>query len=100
MSRNPIYNALAALAYIVGLVTLVSFGPLAGPDGEDSVLMPMAVLSVLVLSASLMVYLFFYQPLLLLLDGQREQAVKLFLQTVGIFASGTVLLVCIAAVVS
>jgi hypothetical protein len=33
-----------------------------------------------------MAYLFFYQPVLMLLDGKRAEAAKLFLGTVAIFA--------------
>lgn len=88
MTKNPFINALAALAYIVGIVSIAF---LSGPDSqrEPSILFPIAALTLLVLSVSVMAYLFFYQPVLLLLDGKREEAVKLFLHTVGVFACGT-----------
>lgn len=88
MTMNPFYNALFAIAYIVGIVTLISFAPSIMGE-EESVFIPMGMLALLVLSVSLMAYLFFYQPVLMLLDGHREKAVTLFLQTVGIFAGAT-----------
>lgn len=99
MTTNPFYNALCAISYIITLVTSLLLGPrlLGGP--EESIFYPMLGLSVFVLSCALMAYLFFYQPLLMLLDGKREQAVKLFLQTVGIFAVGTALLLIVSQVV-
>jgi len=33
-----------------------------------------------------MAFVFFYQPLQLLIDGKKKEAVKLFAQTIGFFA--------------
>jgi len=43
-------------------------------------------LSLLTLSVAVMAFLFFYQPLLLFIEGKKKEAVNLFLKTVGIFA--------------
>lgn len=97
MTTNPFYNALFAITYIVVLVT--SFN-LAATNLEgvvkETILLPMGFLATFVLSAALMGYLFLYQPILMLLDGRREQGVKLFLKTVGAFAVATVLVIIIA----
>lgn len=87
MTKNPVYNALAAITYIVTLVLAVN----AVSDFETntfplSLITPILFLSLFTLSAAVMGYLFCYQPLRLYLDGKKEKAVKLFLQTVGIFA--------------
>ena len=99
MTTNPFYNALFAISYIITLVTSLLIGPrfLGGP--EESIFYPMLGLSVFVLSAALMSYLFFYQPVIMLLDGKREEGVKLFLQTIGIFAVGIALLFIASQVV-
>ncbi|HEY4507778.1 MAG TPA: hypothetical protein VJJ47_02800 [Candidatus Paceibacterota bacterium] len=99
MTRNPFYNALFAIAYIVIFVTSLILGPqhLGGP--EESIFYPMLGLAFLVLSVAVMAYLFFYQPVLMLLDGQRKEGVRLFLQTVGIFAVATVVLLIVSVVV-
>ncbi|MEK7176936.1 MAG: hypothetical protein AAB719_01395 [Patescibacteria group bacterium] len=57
------------------------------PDGrEETILMPILMLSLFVLSAAVMGYLFVYEPLRLHLDNQRQEAVSFFLKTVGTFA--------------
>lgn len=91
MTNNPLYNALAALGYIVLIVTGIFYGgPLIGP--EDTIFIPMAMLSLFVLSASIMGYIFLYQPAVLFLDNKRQEATTLFLSTVGIFACLTLAL--------
>ena len=100
MTTNPFYNALLAIAYIVGLVSIAFLGPrlLGGP--EESIIYPMLGLSVFVLSAAIMAYLFFYQPILMLIDGQREKAIKLFLHTVAIFGVAIMLMILASVIVS
>ena len=99
MTVNPLYNALIAITYIIGVVSLVFFATLANGDSESSIFMPMGMLSLLVLSVTVMAYLFFYQPIVMLLDGEREKAVTFFLKTVGIFAVATVLVFIVATLV-
>ena len=88
MTRNPILNAFTAIAYISLLVSIIYFGP--KPEHELSAalmpLMPIAMLSLLVLSVSVMGYLFFFEPFKLYFDGKREEALNFFLKTVGVFA--------------
>ena len=90
MTKNPFLNALAAFAYIVAVVlgmTYVTTHAVA----QKSVIIPVAVLSLFTLSAAVMGYIFLAQPLRLYLDGDKQLAVKLFAQTVGIFAVLTVI---------
>jgi hypothetical protein len=92
MNNSPLINAAAALLYIVALVLFIFYG-LGSLDGEDTVLAPIAMLSLFTLSAAVMGYLFLLEPARLLLGGQREEGVRLFVRTVGYFA-GLVVLVC------
>jgi len=55
----------------------------------DTFFVPIVILSLLTLSVAVMAFLFFYQPVMLFIDGKKKQAVNLFLQTVGIFAALT-----------
>lgn len=90
MTQNPFHNALAAAGYIVLVVSGLTFGStLVEPNTEDNIFMPMAMLSLFVLSAAVMAYIFLYQPLLLILDGKRTEGASLFLRTVAIFAGLT-----------
>ena len=89
MKTKPFYNATLAAGYIVGLVYFV-FTFIAQPNTPDSqqpfLLIPIAILSLFVLSAAVMGYLFLYEPLMLYFDNKRQEAVRFFLTTVGIFA--------------
>ena len=85
MSQNPLINALAAVGYIIAVVLVMFYGgPLmGGPDGEDTIFIPMAMLSLFVFSAATMGYIVLYQPLVMFLEGKKVEAVNLFLKTIG-----------------
>lgn len=85
MLKNPYVNAICAAAYIVGIVSLVNyFGRFA--DQPDTILAPMIMLSLLVISVSVMGLLFIYTPLKMLLGNERDAAIKFFGKTLGTFA--------------
>lgn len=86
MTKNPLYNALSASAYIIIVVSTMTFVTQPLKNKPDTIFAPITVLSVLTLSVAVMAYLFFYQPLLLFIEGKKKQAVNLFIKTVGIFA--------------
>src|SRR4030043_1141043 len=92
MSRNPIINALGASAYIILIVSVMTFVTQPLRNKPDSFFAPITMLFVLTLSVAVMAYLFFYQPLLLFIEGKKKEAVDLFVKTVGIFAALTVLI--------
>ncbi len=100
MTTNPIYNALFAIAYIIGVASLMFSAETVFGGVEDNITFPIMALSLLVLSVSVMAYVFFYQPVILLIDQKREQAVKLFLQTVGTFALALVIIIIISVIVT
>ncbi len=100
MTKNPFYNALFAIAYIMVLITCLFFVSASRMGQQESIFTAMGMLALLVFSVALMAYLFFYQPVLMLIEGQREKAVKLFLQTVGIFAVATALVLLASLIVS
>jgi hypothetical protein len=92
MTRNPVINALAGLLYIALAASVLFYG---GPHVpvENSVLIPIGMLSLFVFSAASMAYIFLYQPLQLFLEGQKKESVDLFLKTLGIFAVSAAVLV-------
>ncbi len=92
MIQNPYLNAVLAAAYIVLVVMAISFfveGRQEGP-GNETVIVPIAMLSLFVLSAAVMGYLFLYGPFALWFDGKRQEALGFFFRTVGVFALITV----------
>jgi len=84
--KNPIANAGLAFIYIVLISSLFFYGPKYMPTGEDTILAPIAMLSLFVLSTAVMGFLFISQPLQMYLDGDKKSALKLFLQTMLVFA--------------
>lgn len=96
MSRNPYLNALFAGLYIVFIVLLITYGPAFVREKPDTILAPMAMLSLFVLSAAFMSYVFFSQPVFMYLEGQKREAVELFTKTLGTFAVITGIVVIIA----
>ena len=94
MTKNPFINAFSAALYITVVASMMFYGPkIAGLiDDKDNVLAPITMLSILVLSAAVMGYLFFLQPIQLYLDGEKKLAVNLFTKTLVIFLGITILL--------
>ncbi|MDD4381831.1 MAG: hypothetical protein PHE21_00590 [Candidatus Dojkabacteria bacterium] len=88
MTKKPFINALIAILYIIFIVLLItgisSISTLQSNTSEF--VAPIIMISLFTLSAAVMGYVFCYQPLRLYLDGKKEQAVKLFIKTVIIFA--------------
>ena len=85
--KKPFYFAFAAAAYIVLIVVGINTVGSILRDQEETILITMAMLSLFVLSAAIMGFLFLSEPLKLYIDGQKQQAVSFFLKTVGVFAS-------------
>lgn len=86
MTKNPYLNALAAALYIVALASAFFALSHLMPHDPHPILAVTAFLSVFVLSASLMGYFIVLAPLQLFLEGQKKEAVALFLKTVLAFA--------------
>lgn len=95
MSKNPLLNALSAAIYIFLVVSVMTYVTQPLQDKPDTFFAPITVLFVLTLSVAVMAYLFFYQPLLILLDGNKKAAVNLFAKTVGYFAFFTVVVLAL-----
>jgi hypothetical protein len=86
MTKNPILNALLAAGYIGGLVGALSTFVDSEVEHIAPLLLPLLMISLFTLSAAVMAGIFFYQPFRMYFDGQKEQAVKLVAQTIGVFA--------------
>ncbi len=82
-------NALAAEAYITGVASFMFFAEKYMSEEPDTIFAPIFMLSLFVLSAAVMAYIFCLWPLKLYLDGEKEAGVKLFLQTLMSFAAFT-----------
>lgn len=92
MTKSPFLNAFSAMLYIVIVASVMYYVPkfTAQVDGP---IVPVTVLSLFVLSAAVMGFIFLYQPVRLYFDNQKAEAVSILLKTIGIFAFITVSLV-------
>lgn len=90
MRWNPFINAVLAFAYIGAVVLFIHFLELHRHDTPDTLLDGLGALSLLVCSAAMMSFLFFYQPLLKLIENKKSEALQYFLKTLGIFGVITV----------
>ena len=90
MTKNPFINAVAAFLYILLGVTIMKFVTEPLQDKPDTFFAPIVFLSTLTLSVAVMAYLFFYQPVLLLIEGKKKDAVIFFVKTVGVFGAITI----------
>jgi len=85
MTKNPIINAFGASAYITLVASVMSLISKTQSNKPDPFFAPVVFLSLLTLSVTVMAYLFFYQPVQLFISGKKKEALKLFIQTVGVF---------------
>ena len=84
LMKKPFLHALSAIAYIVLIVSIV--GNIEHNFPEGSLLAPMVMLSLLVLSVTMMWFFFFYHPLHLFIEGKKKEALDFLAKTIGIFA--------------
>lgn len=85
MNHLPLFYAGAAVAYIATIASFMFYAP-RWASGEDTVVVPIAMLSLLVLSAAVMGFLFLSRPIMLYMDGKKDEAISFFGRTVAIFA--------------
>lgn len=95
MSKNPLFNALGASAYIVLIVSIMTLLSNKFRDTPDTFGAPIVVLFLFTLSAAVMAYIFLYQPLQFLIEGKKQEAANLLVRTIGIFAMFTALVLAL-----
>lgn len=81
--RKPFTYALAAALYIVIIVLGINSTNYFLP--KETIVIPMVMLSLLVLSVAVMGFLFFSEPIYLYMENKKQEAVTFFGKMVGIF---------------
>lgn len=84
--KKPFLRALGAALYIVIIVLVVNFVTSALKSQNETIVIPMTMLSLFVLSAAVMGYLFLSESLYLLLENRKQEAITFFAKVVGFFA--------------
>ena len=100
MTNNPFINAFAALTYIASLIAVLFYGPIVDNKLDNTILLPILMLSLFVFSAASMAYVFLYNPLLLILEGKKKEGITLFLSTLGTFGAIVAALLAVALILS
>lgn len=95
MTKNPITNAFAAIAYIIIVASIMYYGSNYTGQSEDTLFAPIALISLFTLSVAVMGYVFLSQPLQLYLEDKKKEAVNLFVRTVAVFAGLTVVILIV-----
>ena len=91
--KNPYIHSILAEIYIIIVVSVIHW--FAKPNTPDTFLDSAVAISLFVLSASVMGYLFLGEPLQLYLDGEKKKAVSFFFKTVLGFAVITIVAIVI-----
>lgn len=89
MTKNPIVNALSASAYIILVVSVMNVLSQNLRNKPDTFGAPIVMLSLLTLSVTVMAFIFFYQPIQLILQGKKKEGVRLFIHTISVFGAVT-----------
>ena len=84
--KKPFLHALGAVLYIIVIVLVVQVVTSALKDQNETIIIPMTMLSLFVLSAAVMGYLFLSEPLYLLMEHRKQEAFIFFAKVVGFFA--------------
>lgn len=94
-------NALGTTFYIVLVAIFLSHASqVFGSKAEDTVFIPVAMLLLFVLSASVTGSLILGRPILWYLDGKKKEAVSLLIATIGFLFGFTVLAFAVLAWIS
>ena len=96
MKKQILYPFLAA-GYIVAILVIISFGGKLLP--EQTLVIPIAMLGLFVLSAAVMGFLFLSEPIFLYTENRKQEAVSFFLKEVGIFAGFIILSVFVSLLI-
>ncbi len=84
--KKPFLYASGAAAYIIVIVTVMQTISTLFKSLNGTFFIPMTVLSMFVLSAGIMGFLFLSEPLSLLIKNQKREAIIFFFKIVGFFA--------------
>ncbi|MDB4940449.1 MAG: hypothetical protein JWO40_874 [Candidatus Doudnabacteria bacterium] len=94
--QRSFLNALGTVAY-VSLISIVMSNGNKIFGEKDTAITPIAVLMLFVLSAAITGSLVVGKPLLMYLNNEKNEAIKLFMYTVGWLALATIVLFVVMA---
>jgi len=97
MKWTPFLNAMSAVTYIGAVTLFMQAIQSLRHDTPDTFLDGLGFISLFVFSAAIMTFLFFYQPVLMLVENKKTEAVSYFLKTLGIFGAVTIAILALTS---
>ena len=82
--KKPFFYALGAALYIVVIVFGINI--ITSILADKTILIPITMLGLFVLSAAIMGFLFLLEPFRLYMENQKKEAIVFFAKIVGFFA--------------
>jgi hypothetical protein len=92
MKYQPYFHAISAIAYIGAVALFMNYIESIRRDTPDTIIDGLGFISLFVTSVATMAFLFFYQPLILLLENKKAEALTFFFKTLSTFAAITVVI--------
>ena len=95
--KYALLSAGLTTSYILGIASFLFYAPqLFGKDeGTETVLVPVVMLLLLVISAAITGFLVFGRPIMMYLDGKKKESVSLLFYTLSFLALITIFLISI-----
>jgi hypothetical protein len=87
MKWNPFVNGVGAAGYVWAVVLLINHITSLHHDTPDNLVGSVAAISLVVFSAAVMGFIFFYRPAVLLVERKPNEAAAFFLKTLATFGA-------------
>lgn len=84
--RNAFLNALGTAFYIIAVGFFMYYGSMVKIGRTNTILVPITLLLLLVLSAAITGFLIFGKPALMYIDGKKKEAISLLVHTLVFFS--------------
>lgn len=92
-------HALGTTLYVVFVATFLTYASeIFGTGPDDTILIPIAMLMLFVVSAAVTGSLVLARPILWYLDGKKKEAISLLVTTIGMLFLFTIIAFCMLAV--
>ncbi len=95
--KTAFINALLTTLYITGVGLFMHYGATIKIGRSNTILVPVTLLLIFVLSAAITGFLIFGKPAQMYVDGKKKEALSLLTQTLVIFSAVT--LIAIASLI-
>lgn len=88
--KTALVDSVGTAVYILAVISFMNYASSIGWGKNNQIFVPIAMLMLLVLSASVTGYLMVGRPALMYFDGKKKEALALFIYTLIAFAIITV----------